>query len=228
MYCSACGHQNESTAKFCVNCGKPLNVGTQQAATSPPAPPPQQGVEPGRGGLIFTLGLLSILLLGPILGIPAWVMGHKDMKKIRAGLIAASQKGLTQTGMILGIIGTFVSVFAIIVIGIAIAVGLSLFSAQSVQSNRDAMINDMNNIAAQAYQYRIRPSSMGGGQNSYFGFELPSKMRRNENAAYEAEVVTSNRIKLTATSIQNDANRITVFLDSDGKLYDWSYTGDFQ
>ncbi|MCX5729611.1 MAG: hypothetical protein NTZ28_12390, partial [Nitrospirae bacterium] len=52
-------------------------------------------------------------------------------------------------------------ILGVIIVGIAIAVGLSLFSAQSVQSNRDAIINDLNNLAAQAYQYRIRPTSMG-------------------------------------------------------------------
>ncbi len=73
-------------------------------------------------------------------------------------------------------------ILGVIIVGIAIAVGLSLFSAQSVQSNRDAIINDLNNLAAQAYQYMIRPSSMGGGQGSYGGFSIPSKMVTNENA----------------------------------------------
>jgi hypothetical protein len=227
MYCSACGHPNESTAKFCINCGKPLMGGTQQGATPLPTPSPQKAVESGRGGLILTFGILSILLLGPILGIPAWVMGHRDLKKIRTGLIAASQKGLTQPGMILGIIGTFVSPF-IIVVGIAIAVGLSLFSAQSVQSNRDAMINDLNNIAAQAYQYRIRPASMGGGEGSYRGFRIPTKMRTNENGSYEARVVRSDLLEFTATSAQNSTNAITVCIDSDGRLTNWTYRGDFQ
>ena len=39
--------------------------------------------EAGRGGLILTLGILSIVLLGFFLGIPAWVMGNRDLKKIR-------------------------------------------------------------------------------------------------------------------------------------------------
>ena len=228
MYCSVCGHQNQPTASFCTACGKPLSGDTQQVTTPQPAPTPQQAVDPGRGGLILTFGILSIILLGPILGIPAWVMGHRDLKKIREGLIVASQKSLTQTGMILGIIGTFVSGFAIIIVGIAIAVGLSLFSAQSVQSNRDAIINDLNNIAAQAYQYRIRPASMGGGQGSYRGFEIPSRMRANENASYELRAITSNLLQFTARSAQNNNNVVTVCIDSNGRLGNWSYEGDFQ
>src|SRR5512137_2051511 len=108
-------------------------------------------------------------------------------------------------------------ILGVIIVGIAIAVGLSLFSAQSVQSNRDAIINDLNNLAAQAYQYRIRPTSMGGGQGSYDSFTIPSKMRTNENATY---TVTGGGATLTfsATSAQNPSNTVTVQINSDGRL----------
>jgi len=126
-------------------------------------------------------------------------------------------------------------ILGVIIVGIAIAVGLSLFSAQSVQSNKDAMINDLNNIAAQCYQFRIRPSSMGGGQGSYDGstvvngtpFSLPTKMATNENGTY-VPVPAPDEVVITATSAANTANTIVVTVDSDGKLTGWAYTGDFQ
>jgi hypothetical protein len=118
-------------------------------------------------------------------------------------------------------------ILGVIIVGIAIAVGLSLFSAQSVQSNRDAIINDLNNLAAQAYQFRIRPTSMGGGQGDYSTFTIPTKMQTNENATYVASP-TQNTIVFTATSAQNASNTVTVTIDSDGKLATWVYGGDFQ
>ena len=118
-------------------------------------------------------------------------------------------------------------ILGVIIVGIAIAVGLSLFSAQSVQSNRDAIINDLNNLAAQAYQFRIRPSSMGGGQGDYTTFAIPSKMKTNENGTYVA-APTTNTIVFTATSAQNASNTIKVTINSDGKLGTWVYSGDFQ
>ncbi|HLF19885.1 MAG TPA: hypothetical protein VI704_03760 [Bacteroidota bacterium] len=118
-------------------------------------------------------------------------------------------------------------ILGVIIVGIAIAVGLSLFSAQSVQSNKDAMINDLNNIAAQCYQFRIRPSSMGGGQGSYSGFTLPTKMATNENGVY-VPVAAADEVVITATSAANTTNLITVTVNSDGKLIGWSYDGDFQ
>jgi len=65
-----------------------------------------QSQEEGRGVLILILGILSITALGPILGIPAWIMGRKDLRKIREGRIPSSERSLTQTGTILGIISS--------------------------------------------------------------------------------------------------------------------------
>jgi hypothetical protein len=118
-------------------------------------------------------------------------------------------------------------ILGVIIVGIAIAVGLSLFTAQSIQSNRDAIINDLNNLAAQAYQYRIRPTSMGGGQGDYSSFAIPLKMKTNENGTYSA-TPSPNSIAFTAVSAQNASNTVTVTVDSFGRLGGWSYNGDFQ
>ena len=120
-------------------------------------------------------------------------------------------------------------ILGVIIVGIAIAVGLSLFSAQSIQSNKDAIINDLNNIAAQAYQFRIRPSSMAGGNGSYVGFSIPQKMASNANAAYTC-APTSSTVTFTATSANNVANKVYAAIDTDGKFVQtaWSYTAEFQ
>jgi hypothetical protein len=60
---------------------------------------------PHRGAAILTLGILSIVICGP-LGPFAWVMGNTDLAEIRAGRMDPEGEGLTQAGRILGIIGT--------------------------------------------------------------------------------------------------------------------------
>ncbi len=117
-------------------------------------------------------------------------------------------------------------ILGVIIVGIAIAVGLSLFSAQSVQSNKDAMINDLNNLAAHAYQFRIRPTSMGGGQGVYTGYKIPSQLKKNTNAAY-VETVAAASVTVVATSESTPTNTITVVIDSNGNLGSWTYAGDF-
>ena len=122
-------------------------------------------------------------------------------------------------------------ILGVIIVGIAIAVGLSLFNAQSIQSNKDAIINDLNNIAAQAYQYRIRPASTGGGAGSYLGFAIPTKMASNENAIYTSTPSSiGDRVTFTAVSSSNTVNKVTAEIDTDGKFVvsGWTYTGDFQ
>jgi hypothetical protein len=111
-------------------------------------------------------------------------------------------------------------IVGVIIVGIAIAVGLSLFSAQSIQSNKDAMINDINNIAAYCYQYRIRPTSMGGGNNSYDGVatKFPGKLASNSNATYTVSG-SGDACTINGTSTQDAAGTITgCSLDKDGKL----------
>jgi len=121
-------------------------------------------------------------------------------------------------------------ILGVIIVGIAIAVGLSLFTAQSVQANKDAMINDMNNIAAYCYQFKIRPSSMGGGQNSYVGCTLPSKLASNDNATYSISGATATGITITGTNPAYPTTRtVSNSIDSDGKWgATWSFGSDFQ
>ena len=68
----------------------------------------------GRGVLILVLGILGIVLC-PILGPVAWIMGSSDLKRIGTGEIAMEAKGLTQAGMICGIVGTVLVCLAIVV-----------------------------------------------------------------------------------------------------------------
>ena len=70
-------------------------------------------MNPGRGGLILTLGILSIICCAP-LGMAAWIMGMGDLRKIEAGIIDREAKSLTQAGMICGIIGSIALIVAVV------------------------------------------------------------------------------------------------------------------
>ncbi|MEQ8769703.1 MAG: hypothetical protein RIB60_04245 [Phycisphaerales bacterium] len=71
----------------------------------PPTNVPSAGQEPHRATLVFVLGLLGILLC-QLLGPFAWIMGKGDLAKMESGRMNAEGKGLTQAGMICGIIAT--------------------------------------------------------------------------------------------------------------------------
>lgn len=70
-------------------------------------------MQPDRGVTIFVLGLLGLLVCG-ILCIPAWVMGSADMKEIDAGRRDPAGRGMTQAGMILGMVGSILMIVGLV------------------------------------------------------------------------------------------------------------------
>ena len=123
-------------------------------------------------------------------------------------------------------------ILGVIIVGIAIAVGLSLFSANSIQANRDAIINDINNLAANAYQFRIRPVSMAGGGGDFKGYTVPFKMSSNDNATYKAAVTagtgTAGDVTFTGTSNSTaTASTVVGKVIADGTVSFSSFTGEF-
>jgi hypothetical protein len=116
-------------------------------------------------------------------------------------------------------------ILGVIIVGIAIAVGISLFFGTSVTSNRDAIVNDMLNIGQYAYRYKLRPEPLGGGGRSYIGLFLPADLADNDNAKYTYET-TPSVVTLTATS-KFGYGTVVVLLDSTGNTSNFTYTGNF-
>ncbi|MCW5776595.1 MAG: DUF4190 domain-containing protein [Phycisphaeraceae bacterium] len=79
------------------------------------APPPaySPGMAPHRGVLILVFGILSLVLC-QLLGPFAWIMGKGDLKRIDAGTMDPEGRGLTQAGMICGIIGTVLMMIGVL------------------------------------------------------------------------------------------------------------------
>ena len=97
-------------------------------------------------------------------------------------------------------------ILGVIIVGIAIAVGLQLFQAGSVGANQDAMINDAMNISGHADQWRIRPTSMGGG-GGIFTADLEDRLNNNSNLMETGN--GSWRVEVTAgTPATGDADAV--------------------
>jgi hypothetical protein len=119
-------------------------------------------------------------------------------------------------------------IVGVIIIGIAITVGISIVSAQTLATNRDALISDLNHLASYAYQYRIRLRTMGGGQGDYTGFVIPPKLSSNEDGTYTVASANVNSVSLIATSSENESSTIQVVIGSEGKITAWTFAGDFE
>lgn len=82
-------------------------------------------MKPHRGTLILVLGILGLILgCGPILGIPAWIMGRGDLKDMDAGQMDPGGRDITKIGMILGIVSTALFVVGLVIFGILLAAGM--------------------------------------------------------------------------------------------------------
>ena len=82
-------------------------------------------MKPHRGTLILVLGILSIIICG-LLGIPAWLMGNRDLAEMTAGTMDGSGRSTTNAGRICGMIGTIL-LFIGFVVGILMLLSVFVF-----------------------------------------------------------------------------------------------------
>lgn len=99
--------------------------------TPPPPPPPppvtnygNQGKASSNAIWALVLGILSWVLCGLFAAIPAWIIGKKEINLINSGQSDPSGKTLAQIGMWLGIIQVILSILALIVFGLLLALGI--------------------------------------------------------------------------------------------------------
>ncbi len=106
--CPACGKQIPANAARCPACGEDLGDEDSRPWERPRRHLGRMDTEPHRGVVVLVLGILGLVMggIGLPMAIIAWVLGHADLKKIRAGTMDPEGEGLTQAGKICGIIGT--------------------------------------------------------------------------------------------------------------------------
>lgn len=78
-----------------------------------------------NSGTILVLGILSIVML-PILGPIAWVMGNNSLKAIDMGMTNPADRSNVNAGRVCGIIGSIILVMASVILAIYIAFGMTM------------------------------------------------------------------------------------------------------
>jgi hypothetical protein len=129
--CPACGRHIHRDVRRCYHCGERLEADRPRRRREPE----RRDWEPHRGGLILTLGIISLValtvcwmipLIGLIPGLIAWVMGQSDLRKIKARAMDPEGQGLTQGGWVCGIIGTALN--GLLLVGCLGFLGIALYS----------------------------------------------------------------------------------------------------
>ncbi len=103
-------------------------------------------------------------------------------------------------------------VLGAIIVGVAIVVGVNMFSTSAVNANRDAVLQDCMTLATRAQQWYRTPAILGGGGRSFANISLnairfPSS---NENGTYAFSNAGDNQVTITGTGREPQSNPGTV------------------
>ncbi|MBU1096739.1 MAG: hypothetical protein CVV23_01455 [Ignavibacteriae bacterium HGW-Ignavibacteriae-2] len=92
-------------------------------------------------------------------------------------------------------------VLGVIIVGIAVVVGINVFTAQSEESSKDAIVSDCTNLGAMAQQYFRKPVAMGGGGNAFTGWTIPANLATTANGTYTVTITDATNIVITGTPL---------------------------
>ena len=93
-------------------------------------------------------------------------------------------------------------VLGVIIVGIAVVVGINVFTAQSEESTKDAIVSDCTNLGAMAQQYFRKPEAMDGGGNKFDGYGIPTQLDTTANGIYTISGAGSgSTLELTGTPL---------------------------
>ena len=93
-------------------------------------------------------------------------------------------------------------VLGTIIVGVAVVVGINMFTTGAVNAERDALLQDVNNIASSAAAYWRKPAALGGGARTFLGTADVVKFgadSSNANGSFVMSSVTATQFTLTAT-----------------------------
>jgi hypothetical protein len=97
-------------------------------------------------------------------------------------------------------------VLGVIIVGIAIVVGINVFTASSASANRDGIVADLTNLSALAQQYFRKPIALGGGGNSFANFTIPTQLATTANGTYTISTAgTATTIGFLGTTLTGSA-----------------------
>ena len=95
-------------------------------------------------------------------------------------------------------------VLGVIIVGIAVVVGINVFTASAEEAAKDAVVSDCTTIGAMAQQYYRKPVAMAGGGNDFTGFAVPAALTSNANGTYAASGQGPTSVTITGTPADAD------------------------
>ena len=177
--------------------------------------------------VMYGISQMLSFLVAPVCAISAFIAGLRRLRLARQKNPPA--QGTNIPRRILLASGTGV-VLACLVVTLYVESGYTIYEYRDADPRVTIEIR-LDNIAAAAYQYRIRPRSMQGGEGSYKGFAL---RRLETDTGWWGTVYTYKILSVSADSIRFEGRcggeitgAVCATLDSDGHWTNRRYYGEF-
>lgn len=87
-------------------------------------------------------------------------------------------------------------VLAVIIVGLAVIAGITLFHGNFLDAKRDNVVNESINLSSMAQRYYVRPTETGGGGKSFTGWQIPHELVVTQNGRYSANVSSDSIVIL--------------------------------
>ena len=97
-------------------------------------------------------------------------------------------------------------VLGVIIVGVAVVLGIQYFSVGAEEGAKDELVSHTLTIGANAQQWFKKPIAMGGGGNTFAGFDTYFtskllKLHSTTNGTYSIGTGTAAGIKITGTPL---------------------------
>ena len=88
----------------------------------------------------------------------------------------------------------------VILVGIAVAIGINLFSESGTDTNRHELVSALTTLSAMAQEYYQKPTMLGGGNKKFKKWKMPKFYKKFESGKIKAKVnKKGDEVTITAT-----------------------------
>jgi type II secretory pathway pseudopilin PulG len=104
-------------------------------------------------------------------------------------------------------------VLGVIVVGLSIVVGINLFQENAIEQQRNEVLNECILLAAEAQRHYRRPTVLGGGGNTFNGWDIPSQYAPTIVASFTANITSDQEVIITGIGADLTEVRVVVTKD---------------
>lgn len=102
---------------------------------------------------------------------------------------------------------------SVILVGLSVVVGMSMYRSYLVQLNREQVLADLNIIGADAQGFYRRAIQQGGGSTSFMNYKIPFGYQDNPNGIYTIQTVSKDAITINGSGVENGENGSPISYD---------------